>query len=64
VVGRPRGTTVRIQGVELPAGRGHLLSDASMVTVRPGEGATELTFEHELDGTYTPAAAVPHGRST
>jgi hypothetical protein len=59
VVGRPTGSTVRIQGVELPAARGRLLSDGSTVTVRPSDGSTSLTFDHDLDGTYAPAVAVP-----
>ena len=61
VVGRPTGATVRIQGVELPAARGRLLSDGSTVTVRPSGGSTVLTFDHELDGTYAPAVAVQIG---
>ena len=59
VVGRPTGSTVRIQGVELPAARGRLLSDGSAVTVKPSGGSTVLTFEHDLDATYAPAVAVP-----
>jgi alpha-L-fucosidase len=59
IVGRPTGATVRIQDVELPAARGHLLSDGSTVIVRPSGGSTVLTFDHDLDGTYAPAVAVP-----
>jgi alpha-L-fucosidase len=59
VVGRPTGSTVRIPGVELPAGRGRLLADASPTTVRPADGSTVLTFAHDLDGTYTPAITIP-----
>jgi alpha-L-fucosidase len=59
VVGRPTGSTVRIQGVELPAGRGRLLGDGSTVTVRPANGSTVLTFARDLDGRYAPAVAVP-----
>jgi hypothetical protein len=44
--------------VELPAGRGHLLGDNSTVTVRPANGSTVLTFEHDLDGTYAPAVTI------
>jgi alpha-L-fucosidase len=59
VVGRPRGATVRIRGVALPAGRGRLLGDGSPVTVRPSGGSTVLGFDHDLDGTYAPAVAIP-----
>jgi alpha-L-fucosidase len=63
IVGRPTGSTVRIQGVELPAARGRLLSDGSTVTVRPSGGSTVLTFDHDLDGTYAPAVAVRTNRA-
>jgi hypothetical protein len=49
---------VRIQGTVQPAARGRLLSDGSVVTVRPSDGSTVLTFEHDLDGAYAPAVAV------
>jgi alpha-L-fucosidase len=58
VAGRPTGATVRIMGVELPAAPGRLLSDGSMVTVKPPGGSTVLTFGHDLDGTYAPAVAI------
>jgi alpha-L-fucosidase len=58
LVGRPAGATVRIMGVELPTGRGRLLSDASPVTVKPSDGSTVLIFDHDLDGTYAPAVAI------
>jgi hypothetical protein len=61
IVGRPSGATVRIRGVALPAGRGRLLADGSAVTVRPSEGSTVLAFEHDLDGAYAPAVAIPTG---
>ena len=48
-------------GRELPAARGRLLGDGSVVTVRPSGGSTVLTFDHELDGTYAPAVAVQIG---
>jgi alpha-L-fucosidase len=59
VVGRPTGTTVGIEGVALPAGRGRLLADGSPVTVTPSGGSTVLRFDHDLDGTYAPAVAIP-----
>ena len=58
ILGRPRGTTIRIHGVQLPAGRGRLLADGSPVTVRPSGGSTVLGFDHDLDGTYAPAVAL------
>jgi alpha-L-fucosidase len=61
VVGRPAGATIRIPGVELPAGRGRLLADGSGVTVRPADGSTVLSFDHHLDGGYAPAVAIPVG---
>jgi hypothetical protein len=64
VVGRPTGSTVRIQGVELPAARGRLLGDGSMVTVTPTGGSTVLTFDHDLDGAYAVAVAVPTGQAS
>jgi alpha-L-fucosidase len=59
ILGRPTGTTIRIQGVALPPGRGRLLGDGSPVTVRPAGGSTILRFTHHLDGTYAPAVAIP-----
>jgi alpha-L-fucosidase len=64
LVGRPTGPTVRIQGVELPAARGRLLGDGSLVTVTPTGGSTVLTFDHDLDGAFAPAVAVPTGQAS
>jgi len=54
VVGRPTGDTVTIEGAQLPAGTGTLLSDNSAVTVTP----TTLTFAKKLDGTFSPAVRI------
>ncbi len=58
VVGRPAGTSVRIDGATLPAGRATLLADGGPVTVTPADGSTTLTFARDLTGLFSPAVTI------
>jgi alpha-L-fucosidase len=58
VVGRPSGTSIRIDGVTLPAGPATLLADGSPVTVTPSEGSTTLTFRRDVGGLFSPAVRI------
>ena len=55
--GRPKGPTVRINGLTL-AGRGKLLSDGSDVTVRPEGADLALDFARQLTGELGPVVAI------